>query len=118
MSHQMSSHSQTSTSNLEPNATTLTRTKDVEGEDHDIHLAEIIDEHSIRVEEDLTEWTGSVETGSVVTGDQLFIYGQGLMIPYSSRRTPFDLSILKPTNSEIHNFPHNLHSTSHTIVIR
>jgi hypothetical protein len=36
-------------------------------------LAEVIDEHTIRVEEDLTEWIGSVdETG----GNQLFIYGQ------------------------------------------
>jgi len=65
------------TSNLESNATTLIRTKGIDGEDHDIHLAEVIDEHTIRVEEDLTEWIGSVdETGNVATGNQLFIYGQ------------------------------------------
>jgi len=65
------------TSNLESNATTLIRTKGIDGEDHDIHLDEVIDEHTIRVEEDLTEWTGSVdETGNVVVGNQLFIYGQ------------------------------------------
>ena len=65
------------TSNLESNATTLIRTKGVDGEDHDIHLEEIIDEHTIRVEEDLTEWIGSVdETGNVVAGNQLFVYGQ------------------------------------------
>jgi hypothetical protein len=65
------------TSNLESNATTLIRTKGIDGEDHDIHLAEVIDAHSIRVEEDLTEWTGSVdETGNVVAGNQLFVYGQ------------------------------------------
>ena len=65
------------TSNLESNATTLIRTKGIDGEDHDVHLAEVIDEHTIRVEEDLTEWTGSVdETGNVVAGNQLFIYGQ------------------------------------------
>src|SRR5210317_1146221 len=65
------------TSNLESNATTLIRTKGIDGEDHDIHLAEVIDEHTIRVEEDLTEWIGSVdETGNVVAGNQLFIYGQ------------------------------------------
>jgi hypothetical protein len=65
------------TSNLESNATTLIRTKDINGEDHDVHLAEVIDEHTIRVEEDLTEWIGSVdETGNVVAGNQLFIYGQ------------------------------------------
>jgi len=65
------------TSNLESNATTLIRTKGIDGEDHDVHLAEVIDEHTIRVEEDLTEWIGSVdETGNVVAGNQLFIYGQ------------------------------------------
>jgi hypothetical protein len=62
---------------LESNATTLIRTKGIDGEDHDIHLAKVIDEHTIRVEEDLTEWIGSVdETGNVVAGNQLFIYGQ------------------------------------------
>jgi len=65
------------TSNLESNATTLIRTNGIDGEDHDIHLAEVIDEHTIRVEEDLSEWIGSVdETGNVVAGNQLFIYGQ------------------------------------------
>jgi predicted aconitase with swiveling domain len=65
------------TSNLESNSTTLIRTKGIDGEDHDIHLAEVIDEHTIRVEEDLSAWTGSVdETGNVVAGNQLFIYGQ------------------------------------------
>ena len=65
------------TSNLESNASTLIRTKGIDGQDHDIHLVEVIDEHTIRVEEDLTEWTGSVdETGNVVAGNQLFIYGQ------------------------------------------
>jgi hypothetical protein len=65
------------TSNLESNATTLIRTKCIDGKDHDIHLVEVIDEHTIRVEEDLSEWTGSVdETGNVVAGNQLFIYGQ------------------------------------------
>ena len=64
------------TSNLESNATTLIRTKGIDGEDHDIHLAEVIDEHTIR-EEDLSAWTGSVdETGNVVAGNQLFVYGQ------------------------------------------
>ena len=65
------------TSNLESNATTLIRTKGIDGKDHDIHLVEVVDEHTIRVEEDLTEWIGSVdETGNVVAGNQLFVYGQ------------------------------------------
>ena len=49
----------------------------VDGKQHDIHLVEVIDEHTIRVEEDLTEWIGSVdETGNAVSGNQLFVYGQ------------------------------------------
>jgi hypothetical protein len=65
------------TSNLESNATTLIRTTGIDDEDHDIHLVEVIDEHTIRVEEDLTAWTGSVdETGNVVAGNQLFVHGQ------------------------------------------
>jgi hypothetical protein len=66
------------TTNLESNATTLIRTVGIDGQDRDIHLAEVIDEHTIRVEEDLTEWIGSVdETGNVVAGgNQLFICGQ------------------------------------------
>ena len=64
------------TANLESNTTTLIRTKCVDGKDH-IHLEEVIDEHTIRVKEDLGEWIGSVdETGNVVAGNQLFVYGQ------------------------------------------
>jgi len=38
-----------------------------------------VDDHSIRVKEDLGEWTGSVdETGNVVAGNQLFVYGQAV----------------------------------------
>ena len=64
------------TSNLEANATTIqVMTKD--GKEERATIAQVIDEHTIRVEEDLTEWIGSVdETGNVVAGNQLFIYGQ------------------------------------------
>jgi hypothetical protein len=56
------------TTDLESNATTLIRTKGIDGRDHDVHLVEVIDEHTIRVEEDLSAWTGSVdETGNVIT---------------------------------------------------
>ena len=49
----------------------------IDGEQHDVHLAEVIDAHSIRVKEDLTDWTGSIdETGNVVAGNQLFVFGQ------------------------------------------
>ena len=65
------------TADLESNATTLIRTIGADGIEHGIHLEEVIDEHTIRVEEDLTEWIGSVdESGNVVAGNQLFVYGQ------------------------------------------
>jgi hypothetical protein len=64
------------TSNLEANATII-RVKTVNGGQENVTLTEVIDEHTIRVEEDLNEWTGSIdETGNVVTGNQLFIFGQ------------------------------------------
>ena len=64
------------TDDLESNA--LIRTKGIDGKDHDIHVEEVIDEHTIRVVEDLSDLTGSVdETGNVVAaGNQLFVYGQ------------------------------------------
>jgi len=64
------------TSNLEANATTIqVMTKD--GKEERATIAQVIDERTIRVEEDLADWTGSVdETGNVVAGSQLFIYGQ------------------------------------------
>ena len=64
------------TSTLESNAFVLKLydTKDVE---HLITLNEVIDEHTIRVSEDLGEWIGSLdETGNVVAGNQIFVYGQ------------------------------------------
>jgi len=66
------------TSDLESNATTLIKVTGIDGENHDIHLAEVIDEHTVRVKEDLTEWIGSLDetTGNVVAGNQLFVHGQ------------------------------------------
>jgi len=64
------------TSTLESNAMVL-KVYDVNDTEHLVNIAEVIDGHSIRVEEDLLEWTGSVdETGNVVSGNQLFVYGQ------------------------------------------
>ena len=38
---------------------------------------EVIDEHTIHVKEDLSEWIGSLdETENVVAGNQIFVYGQ------------------------------------------
>jgi len=64
------------TSDLEANATTI-QVQTVADMEESVTIAEIIDEHAIRVEEDLSNWTGSVdETGNVVAGNQLFVYGQ------------------------------------------
>ena len=64
------------TSNLEANATTIqVMTKG--GKEERATIAEVIDEHTIRVEEDLSDWTGSLdESGNLVAGSQLFIQGQ------------------------------------------
>jgi hypothetical protein len=65
------------TADLESNATTLIRTSGPDDVQHEVHLMEIIDAHSIRVEEDLSDWIGSLdESGNVVAGNQLFVYGQ------------------------------------------
>ena len=65
------------TSNLESDINTVIRIIDINDKEHNIHLTEIIDEHSIRVEEDLDEWMGSVdESGNVIDGSQIFVYGE------------------------------------------
>ena len=64
------------TSNLESNAMVL-KVFDVDDAEHLVNITEVVDDHSVRVEEDLSEWTGSVdESGNVVAGNQLFVYGQ------------------------------------------
>jgi hypothetical protein len=64
------------TSTLESNAMVL-KVYDTKNTEHLVNIAEVIDTHSIRVNEDLSEWTGSVdETGNVVAGNQLFVYGE------------------------------------------
>ena len=55
------------TSNLESNAMVL-KVYDVEGMEHLVNIAEVVDGTSIRIGEDLSELTGSVdETGNVIT---------------------------------------------------
>ena len=55
-----------STSNLDSNAASL-ECLDVFGEEHFITIAKVIDEKTIQVEEDLSNWTGSFdETGNLV----------------------------------------------------
>ena len=55
-----------STSNLDSNATSL-ECIDIFGEEHFITIAKVIDEKTIQVEEDLSNWTGSSdETGNLI----------------------------------------------------
>ena len=64
------------TSGLESNVMVL-KVYDTENKEHLINIAEVVDEHSVRVDEDLTEWIRSIdESGNVVAGNQLFVYGQ------------------------------------------
>jgi hypothetical protein len=56
------------TADLESNATTLIRTMGADGIEHDIHLEEVIDGHTIRVKEDLTNFSGSLDaTGNIIS---------------------------------------------------
>ena len=54
------------TSNLESNAMVL-KVYDVDDTEHLVNITEVIDRHSICVDEDLTEWTED---------DKIFVYGQ------------------------------------------
>jgi hypothetical protein len=64
------------TSNLESNVMVL-KVYDVDDTEHLVTITDIVDEHSVRVDEDLSEWIGSIdESGNVVAGNQLFVYGQ------------------------------------------
>ena len=60
------------TSNLESNAMVL-KVYDEDDTEHLVNIVEVVDEHSVRVDEDLTEWIGTVEGSE---GDKIFVYGQ------------------------------------------
>ena len=66
------------TSNLEvSNATSIIEVLDGGFKHHNVHLAEIIDDHTIRVEEDLTEWVFGVDDlGNAVDGNNIYVRGQ------------------------------------------
>ena len=64
------------TSNLVSNSNIL-EVQTVHGDSQSLNIAEVVDEHVIRVDEDLSDWIGSVdESGNVASGNQLFVYGQ------------------------------------------
>ena len=54
------------TSNLESNAMVL-KVYDVDDAEHLVNITEVVDEHSVRVDKDLSEWTED---------DKIFVYGQ------------------------------------------
>jgi len=63
------------TSGLDSNVVLKVFDKDDIG--HLVTITDIVDEHSIRVDKDLSEWIGSIdEFGNVVAGNRLFVYGQ------------------------------------------
>ena len=63
------------TSGLDSNVVLKVFDKDDIG--HLVTITDIVDEHSIRVDKDLSEWIGSIdESGNVVAGNRLFVYGQ------------------------------------------
>ena len=42
-----------------------------------MNILEVIDEHTIKVDKDLTEWGGVLDaSGHLVPGDKIFVYGQ------------------------------------------
>lgn len=64
------------TSNLETTTSKL-RLKCIDGNDKEVSILEVIDETKIRVNEDLSECIGAVdEDGNVVSGNQIFVYGE------------------------------------------
>ena len=45
--------------------------------DEFVNILEVIDDHTIKVDKDLTEWGGQLDaSGQVVPGDKIFVYGQ------------------------------------------
>jgi hypothetical protein len=63
------------TINLESNATSRLKLYDTENNEHMVKLVGILGEHSIQVEEDLTEWIGSFDESNT-DGNDIFVYGE------------------------------------------
>ena len=59
------------------NHTSKIKLMEADGSETYTNIVEVIDDHTIRVDEDLTEKMASVdETGEVVSGNQIFVYGE------------------------------------------
>jgi hypothetical protein len=56
---------------------TKLKVKSRDDKDEFVNILEVIDEHTIKVDKDLTEWGGQLDaSGQVVPGDKIFVYGQ------------------------------------------
>jgi len=56
---------------------TKLKIKTREGKDEFVNIVDVLDAHTLKVDKDLTEWGGALnETGQVVPGDKIFVYGQ------------------------------------------
>ena len=45
--------------------------------DEYVNILEILDEHTIKVDKDLTEWGGVLDaSGQLIPGNKIFVYGQ------------------------------------------
>ena len=48
-----------------------------EGKDEFVNIVEILDDHRVKVDKDLTEWGGQIDaSGQLVPGNKIFVYGQ------------------------------------------
>jgi hypothetical protein len=66
------------TSNLVSNVTSI-KIINVDGSDKLVKITRVIDEHTIEVDQDVSVLTGALdEDGNVISGNQLFVYGQEL----------------------------------------
>ena len=64
------------TADLESNTFTVS-VMDRQNNEHDITITEVVDEHSVLVNEDLTDLCGYLdENGDLVEQDKLFVWGQ------------------------------------------
>ena len=53
------------------------KVKTREGKDEFVNIVEVIDEHTVKVDKDLTDWGGMLDaSGQLVPGNKIFVYGQ------------------------------------------
>jgi len=56
---------------------TKLKVKTREGKDEFVNILEILDEHTLQLDKDLTEWGGMIDaSGELVAGNRIFVYGQ------------------------------------------